>query len=86
MPNQRIEGHSLLGTRHVYRPDLAPYDAAADNEPGTLVICNGHHVEILAVFQNWNGVDGVDMFYVRCEETGQTTHVTPADLGLPALV
>lgn len=86
MPNQRIDDHPLVGTRHVYRADLPPYDAASDNEPGTLVIGNGHHVEVLAVFKGWNYVDGLDMFYVRCEETGLTTHVTPANLGLPALV
>ncbi|OMB76665.1 hypothetical protein A5741_31980 [Mycolicibacterium conceptionense] len=83
--NQRIEGHSLVGTKHVYCADLPPYDAAADTEPGVIVLGHGHHVEVLAVFKNWNAVTGLDMFAVRCDETGQSTHVTPADLGLPPL-
>lgn len=85
MPNQSIPGHPLLGTVHVFRADLPPYDPAADREPGTLVIGNGHHAEVLAVFQDWNEVAGLDMLAVRCVETGESTHVTPAELGLPAL-
>lgn len=83
MPNQRIDGHALVGTRHLFRAAQSPYDPAADTEPGVLVVAPGHHVEVLAVFANWNGIDGLDMFYVRCEETGLSTHVTPADLGMP---
>jgi hypothetical protein len=86
VPNQRIEGHHLVGTRHTYRAEFPPHDPTTDREPGTLIIGVGHHVEILAVFANWNDVAGLDMLYVRCEETGQSTHVTPIDLGLPALV
>lgn len=37
------------------------------------------------MFKNWNAVTGLDMFAVHCDETGQSTHVTPADLGLPPL-
>lgn len=85
MPNQRIEGHPLVGTRHVYRADQPPYDATADSEPGRLILGNGHHVEVLSVFKNWNDVAGLDMLYVRCEETRESTHVPPADLGLPPL-
>ena len=39
-------------------------------------------VRIKAVFQNWNGVADLDMFYVFCTATGMHTHVTPRDLGL----
>ena len=85
MPNTQIAGHPLVGTGHAYRADLEPYDPAAEREPGTPIIGNGHHVEILAVFKDWNGVNDLDMLYVRCRETGQSTHVTPADLSLPAL-
>lgn len=85
MSNQRIEGHPLVGTAHVYRADQPPYDPAADTTPGQLVLGNGHHVEILAVFKNWNAVEGLDMLAVHVRETGTQTHVTPADLGLPAL-
>jgi len=83
--NQRIEGHPLVGTRHTFRADQPPYDPAADSDSGVLILGNGHHVEVLSVFKNWNGVDGLDMLYVRCEETRESTHVTPADLGLPPL-
>lgn len=85
MANHRIEGHPLVGTKHAYRADLPPYDAVSDTEPGVIVIGNGHHVEIVEVFKNWNDVPGLDMLYVRCDETALCTHVTPADLGLPAL-
>lgn len=85
MPNQQLEHHPLVGTKHVFRADLEPYDPATDWEPGILVIGNGHHVEVLAVFKNWNDIAGLDMLFVNCQETGMSTHVTPADLGLPPL-
>lgn len=85
MPNQRIEGHPLVGTSHIYRPDLPAYDPETDTEPGTVVIANGFTVEVLAVFKNWNDVAGLDMLAVHCPETGLSTHVTPSDLSLPAL-
>jgi hypothetical protein len=44
-----------------------------------------HRVEILAAFKDWNNVPGLDMLAVRCHETGFTTHIVPAELGLPAL-
>lgn len=86
MPNQPIDGHPLVGTSHIYRADLPPYDNAADTEPGVLIIGNGHTVEVLSVFKNWNDVSGLDMLYVRCAQTRESTHVTPADLGLPPLI
>ena len=85
MPNLQIDNHPLVGTHHIYRGDLSPYDPAADREPGIVVIGNGHHVEVLAAFQNWNDVADLDMLYVLCRETGMRSHVTPADLGLPPL-
>jgi hypothetical protein len=86
VPNQRIEEHPLVGTRHTYRAKFPQYVPAADQEPATPITSNGHHFEILAVFANWNDVARLDTLYVRCEETGQSTHVTPANLGLPELV
>ena len=65
MPNLQIANHPLVGTHHVFHPDLEPYDPTADREPGTLVIGNGHHVEVLAVFSDWNDVAGQDMIFVR---------------------
>lgn len=78
---RRVEDHPLLGTVQTYRPDLPPYDAAADDEPGVLVVGNGMRVTVLAAFHDWNLVPGLDMLYVHCHETGLSTHVTPSDLG-----
>lgn len=86
MPNnQKIPDHPLLGTTHTFRPDLPPYDGDKDTEPGPLIVGNGMPVVIKAVFQNWNGVPGLDMLYVFCTATGFHTHITPADLGMPSL-
>ena len=86
MPNERIEGHPLVGTTHVYRADHTPWNEIEDDgEPGVLVVGNGMTVKILEVFKNWNDIAGLDMLYVLCSETGERTHVTPTDLGLPAL-
>jgi|APCry1669189034_1035192.scaffolds.fasta_scaffold377957_1 hypothetical protein len=85
MPNLPIATHPLIGTEHVFRADLPPYDAQTDREPGQLVVGPGHHVNVVAVFADWNGVAGLDMLAVLCRETGLTTHLVPADLGLPVL-
>ncbi|KXO99053.1 Uncharacterised protein (plasmid) [Tsukamurella tyrosinosolvens] len=86
MLNTRIEGHPLVGTTHVFRADQPPYDPAADQDSdGTLLIAPGFTAEVSAVFKDWNGIPGLDMLYVHCPETGESTHITPADLGLPAL-
>lgn len=86
MANTAIDNHPLLGTAHVFRADQTPYDPATDNEPGRLVIANGHHVTIRSVFRDWNGVEGLTMLYVRCDETREFTHVTPDDLGITDVV
>ena len=83
--NTAIPNHPLVGTRKVFRPDQQPYDPATDTEGGTLVIAPGFECEIRSVFQNWNGVSGLDMLNVYCPATSQSTHITPADLGLPPL-
>jgi hypothetical protein len=88
MPNSPISDHPLKGTTHTFRPDEEPYDPDLPrkyNLPGTLIVAPGMTVLIKAVFQNWNDVPGLDMFYVFCTGTGMHTHVTPDDLGLPAL-
>lgn len=85
MPNFPIANHPLIETEHVFRADLPPYDAQTDRESGQLVVGPGHHVNVIAVFADWNGVAGLDMLAVLCRETGLTTHVVPADLGLPVL-
>lgn len=85
MPNQQIDNHPLVGTEHVFRPDLPAYARESDTEPGTLVIGNGHRVTVLAAFKDWNDVPGLDMLYVHCHDTGMSTHVVPSDLGLAAL-
>lgn len=78
--NQRIIGHSLEGTTHIFRPDMPPYDPADDTEPGYLIVGHGMWVKVVAVFMDWNGVDGLDMLYVTCDQTGHSTHVTPREL------
>lgn len=83
--NVPIEGHPLLGKRLTFRADLPPYDPATDTEGGTTIVAPGMTVIVRAVFRHWNGVAGLDMLYVGCEETGYSTHVVPADLGLPPL-
>lgn len=82
MPNTAIADHPLIGTAHVYRADLPPYNAATDTDPGTLVIGNGHNATVQSVFHNWNAQEGLTILYVRCTETGISTHVTPEDLGI----
>ncbi len=85
MPNTPLANHPLLGTTHTYRADLPPYDASQDTEGGTLVLGNGHTVTVMAVFTDWNDRPGLDILGVTVSETGYTTHVTPADLGLPTV-
>lgn len=91
MPNnQPIPGHPLVGTTHVYHPASLGFEQYDPDLPenrtgGALVVGNGMDVQIKAVFQDWNGVPWLDMFYVFCPATGVHTHVTPADLGLPSL-
>jgi len=85
MPNLQLADHPLVGTEHIFRSDLPAYEPETDYEVGQLVIGPGHRVEILAAFKDWNNVPGLDMLAVRCHETGFTTHIVPAELGLPAL-
>lgn len=83
MPNVQIPDHPLIGTDHTYRPIAGgweQYDPDTDTEGGVLIIGHGMKVTIKAVFRNWNGVPGLDMFYVYCPATSHHTHVTPADL------
>ncbi|MGZ4745682.1 MAG: hypothetical protein ACXVYY_01230 [Oryzihumus sp.] len=77
----RITTHPLLGAQRVYRAHLPAYDPASDDEPGILVVGNGMAVTVVAAFHDWNGVQGLDVLYVRCHETGLSTHVVPTDVG-----
>lgn len=80
--DRRLDGHPILGAELVYRADLPPYDRKADEVAGgVLVIGNGMTVTVLAAFHTWNGVEGLDMLFVACHDTGLRTHVTPRDLG-----
>lgn len=78
---RRVFDHPLIGSTQVYRADAPPYVASEDTEPGTLIVGNGMAVKVVALFWNWNEVEGLDMAYVFCPETGEPTHVTPRDLG-----
>jgi len=81
----RIDDHAYIGERFTYRADATPYDAVTDTEGGTLVLGNGMSVVVRSAFHTWNGAGGLDMLYVYVPATGLHTHVTPGDLGLPAL-
>lgn len=84
--NRPINNHPLVGSAlRTYRADLPAYDPDEDCEGGSLVVAAGLPVGIKAVFQNWNGVPGLDMLYVYCPATGMHTHVTPFDVGLKPL-
>jgi len=78
--------HQYVGRRFTYLPGV-PSMSEQKREPN-LVVRAGDTVEVAAVFRNWNGVEHLDMMYVRnlsSENDIHHTHVTPGDLGLPSL-
>lgn len=77
--NQEIDNHPLVGVDAVYKEHETPTPRGGD---GRIVVGNGYPVTILAAFENWNAVEGLDMLYVSVPWTGHTTHLTPEDLGL----
>jgi hypothetical protein len=79
--NVALDSHPLIGQTFTYRPDLPPYDPEADREPGVLVIGPGMTATVLLAFHDWNGVEGLTMCYVLCNETGMHTHMSPRELG-----
>lgn len=84
--NVPVEGHSLVGTEHTYRPGETPYVPSKNDGPGTLIIAAGMTFTILAVFHNWNGIEGLTIYYIECFNTGERTHISPreAGMGVPA--
>lgn len=80
IPATDPETRALIGQTFTFRPDLPPYDPAADNDPGVLLIGHGMTATILEAFHDWNGVEGLDIYYVHCNETGQRLHMSPGEL------
>lgn len=78
--NVAIDGHPLVGTEHVYRPDQPPYDPDSDREGGRLVVAPGFTCMVRAVFTDWNGVPGLDMLYLFVHATGEHTHASPKEI------
>ena len=77
--NTPMKSHPLVGYVYTYHENLPPYSEAVDE---FLVLGNGMQVQVKSVFQNWNGVEGLDMLYVYVPTTGESTHVPPRALGL----
>lgn len=77
-PSTRPEVRSFIGERFTYRPDLPPYEPAADE---TYVVANGQDVVIVEAFDDWNNVDGLIIFYVFVPATGKHTHLSPSEMG-----
>ena len=71
-----------MGKSFTYRADAEKYTGPIGDD---LIVANGMSVTVLAVFADWNEVEGLEILAVRVPETGHTTHVTPGDLGLESL-
>lgn len=82
MPNTPIENHPWIGQGFTFRADENPFRTEDYDGPGTLILGAGMVVEVVSVFENWNGREGLDMLYVFVPQTGMHTHVTPADVGM----
>ena len=78
--NVEIPNHPTIGQEFIFRPDLPPSDASKDFATGTVIAGHGHRLTVLAVFENWNGVPGLDMYYVHCHETGHNLHLSPSEI------
>lgn len=82
-PTTNPELRALVGQTFQYRPGFPPYDPAQDDEPGKIIIGNGMNATIIEAFENWNDVEGLVMFAVLCNETGERTHLSPAEFANP---
>ena len=77
--NTPMHDHPLVGYLYTYHKNLPPFNGEFDD---SLILASGMQVQVKAVFQNWNGVEGLDMLYVYVPETGQCTHIPPRAAGL----
>lgn len=78
--------HPYVGRTFTYLPGLPSQEA--EPREHNLVVRAGDKVRVVAAFLNWNGVDGLDMLYVRnLSSTSDITHthITPGELGIPSL-
>jgi hypothetical protein len=78
--NTPIDGHILIGTGHPYRASDPPFCANDSDGLPDLLVGNGMLVEIVKVFDDWNGVPGLRAYFVYCHETGHHLHVTHDEL------
>jgi hypothetical protein len=77
--NTPIPKHPLIGTEHVYKPDMPNTQHLTD--PRYVARC-GDHVTVIAVFHDWNDVPGLTILYVHVNETGHSTHFSVGELGI----
>lgn len=82
-PTTKPKLRALIGETFQYQPNEKPYDPALDDEPGTLIIGSGMHGTVVEVFEDWNGVDGLTILYVTCNETGMSAHFSPREFQNP---
>jgi len=78
--------HPYVGRTFIYLPGLK----SMKDEPreSNLVARAGDEVRVVAAFQNWNGIERLDMLWVRnLSSTSDITHthVEPGELGIPSL-
>lgn len=79
----RIPGHELEGAERVYLAlGYSPYDPvqAEAGVSGTLVVANGHTVDVETVWRREGFGIPTIFFYVRSRVTGEATHVEESDL------
>lgn len=78
MPNVPIPEHPLIGATVLSRPDR---EDARDQPAREFVMRNWDELTILAVFHDWNGVEGLTVYYVDVPATGKRSHVSEAECG-----
>ena len=80
MMNTPVTDHPMIGATLTLRPDM-PDATHLPVDPGT-VARHGDSLEVREVYHDWNGVEGLTMFYVYVPATGYHTHVSEREAGL----
>lgn len=78
--------HPYVGKQFTYLPGLKTMKG--EPRERDLVIRAGDQVEVESVFFNWNGIERLDMLWVRnLSSTNDIhyTHIEPGELGIPSL-